>query len=432
MTRQKTDKSRHRQDVALFRYRIIAPLLSLEPGSQARSLALKEQAARRWVIPGSSRRRVSVSTLRDWLRIHRDHGFDGLLPKPRKDASKPRRMDVETIETLLAIKRGHPGISVRKAIERARRDGAVAADIPLPPTTVHRLFSREGLMDVTDNPPAARRRFSYERAGELWMSDVLHGPRVGDGSRTGRKRKTYLVGFIDDCTRVVPYCAFRFSESTPDFLQVLRQALMRRGKPVRLYVDNGASYRSRQTALVCARLDIALIHARPRTPAGKGKIERFFRTLRGQFLSNTDAADHRDLDTLNRRLHAWVEGEYHRTPHRGLDGMTPLDKWARTGDRVRLPDLHDDFDDLFLFEDERLVHRDCTVRLHNRIHEVDAALTGKRVILRHDPTAPRDRPLKVTFDGRDAGVAHPVDTAANARRFEPGQGGVRFTRPEDD
>jgi len=430
MTHGRTDRSRHRQDVALFRYRVIAPLLSLEPGSSDFGRTLKAQAARRWVIPGSSRRRVAVSTVREWLRTHRDHGFDGLLPKPRKDASKPRRMDVETIEALLGIKRDNPGLSVRKAIQKARDDGVAADGVPLPPTTVHRLFSREGLMDMTASPPVERRRFSHERAGDLWMSDVLHGPRVRDG-RTGRKRKTCLVSFIDDCTRVVPYSAFRFSETTQDFLQVLRQAVMRRGRPVRLYVDNGASYRSRQTALVCARLDIALIHARPRSPAGKGKIERYFRTLRGQFLSNVDADGLRDLDALNRRLHAWVEGEYHRTPHRGIDGLTPLDRWARTADRVRYPDLHDGFDDLFLFEDERVVHRDCTVRLNNRIYEVDAALTGRKVTLRHDPAAPPGRPLKVTFDGRDAGLAHPVDAVANARRFDPGRGGVRFARPED-
>ena len=313
MTNDKTDKSRHRQDVALFRYRVIAPLLSLEAGSEAFRRTMKEQADRRWVIPGSSRRRVAANTIRGWLRIHRDHGFDGLLPKPRKDASKPRRMDVETIETLLTIKRDHPGLSVRKVIEKAREDGAVADDIPLPATTVHRLFSREGLMDMTDRVPVERRRFSYERAGELWMSDVLHGPRIRD-DRTGRKRKTYLVSFIDDCSRVVPYSAFCFSESTPDFLQVLRQALMRRGCPGQSFTsDNGASYRSRQTSLVCAKLGIALIHARPRSPAGKGKIERYFRTLRGQFRRKHSIAD----DSCSRPRHTQPQA-----PRVGRDANT--------------------------------------------------------------------------------------------------------------
>ena len=368
--------------------------------------------------------------MRDWIRIYRIHGFDGLLPKPRTDVSKPRRMDVETIETLLAIKRGHPELSVRKVIEQARDSGAVATDAPLPPTTVHRLFTSEGMMDMTGTVPVQRRRFSYAWAGELWMSDVMHGPRVRD--QGGRARKTYLINMLDDATRLVPYSAFCFSEATPDFLQVLRQAILRRGLPVRLYVDHGASYRSRQTALVCAKLGIALIHARPRSPAGKGKIERYHRTLRRSLLSGIERGDLRDLASLNRRLQAWVEGEYHCRPHRGIDGLTPLDKWAQTSERVTYPDLHDDLDDLFLFEQERRVYRDCTVRLHGRIYEVDAALVGQKVTLRHDPTAPVSRPLKVVCAGSDAGLAHPVDTTANAHRFDPGHGGIRFAKPEDD
>lgn len=271
MTSARTDRSTHRQDVALFRYAVIAPLLSLEAGS-SHARALRQQAARRWSIPGSTRTRVAANTIRDWIRIYHSHGFDGLLPRQRADASKTRRMDVEipdveTIEALLAIKRADPGLSVRMVIEKARSTGAVAVGMPLPPTTVHRLFTNEGVMDMERRAPVERRRFSYAWAGELWMSDVMHGPKIRD--RRGRKRKSYLISFLDDATRLVPYSAFCFSEATPDFLQVLRQAVLRRGLPVRLYVDNGAAYTSRQTALVCARLGIALIHARPRSPTGR-------------------------------------------------------------------------------------------------------------------------------------------------------------------
>ena len=429
MTSARTDRSTHRQDVALFRYAVIAPLLSLEAGS-SHARALRQQAARRWSIPGSTRTRVAANTIRDWIRIYHSHGFDGLLPRQRADASKTRRMDVETIEALLAIKRADPGLSVRMVIEKARSTGAVAAGVPLPPTTVHRLFTNEGVMDMERRAPVERRRFSYAWAGELWMSDVMHGPKIRD--RRGRKRKSYLISFLDDATRLVPYSAFCFSEATPDFLQVLRQAVLRRGRPVRLYVDNGAAYTSRQTALVCARLGIALIHARPRSPTGKGKQERYFRTLRHQFLSGVTPADLCDLAALNRRLQAWVEGDYHCRPHRGIDGLTPLDKWARTSEQVRYLDPYHDLEDLFLFEDQRRVYADCTVRLDSRIYEVEAALVGQKVTLRYDPAAPADRPLKVVWNGSDAGLARPVDVTANAHRFDPSHGGIRFTKPQDD
>src|SRR3989337_2829143 len=148
-----------------------------------------------------------------------------------------------------------------------------------------------------------RRRFAFAHAGQMWMSDVMHGPSVAVPGR-GR-RKSYLIAFLDDATRVVPYCAFAFSENTQAFLPVFKQALLRRGLPQRLYVDDGANYRSQQLALVCARLGVALIPARPHQPQGKGKQERWFRTVRAQLLANLGEADTSTLDALNRKLWAW-------------------------------------------------------------------------------------------------------------------------------
>jgi transposase InsO family protein len=122
-----------------------------------------------------------------------------------------------------------------------------------------------------------RRRFAFERAGQLWSSDVMHGPGV---MIDGVRRKSYLIAFIDDASRVIPYAAFAFSENTRTFLPIYKQALLRRGLSERLYVDNGANYRSRHLSIVCAKLGVALIHARPYRPQGKGKIERFFRITR--------------------------------------------------------------------------------------------------------------------------------------------------------
>ena len=144
------------------------------------------------------------------------------------------------------------------------------------------------------------------------MSDILHGPKAGCDSADRRKRaKTYLIGFLDDATRLVPHASFAFSENSASFLPVFKQALLKRGIPTRLYVDNGASYRSKHLAVICATLGIHLIHATPCQPQGKGKIERFFRTCRSQLLPSLGEQDTRSLDALNARLAAWIEGEYH-------------------------------------------------------------------------------------------------------------------------
>jgi putative transposase len=409
----------HRQAVALFRYGVIADLVHLPPGSAGITERLRTKASKDYVIPGSRRTRVAVETIRDWLKRYRRGGFDALLPKPRADRGQPRRLPDTVAEALIAIKEQHPKLSVRRVIERACASGQIPADLTPPSSTVHRLLTREGLMvKKTDTPTGAdRRRFVFQHAGELWMSDVMHGVTVGDGQ--GRRKKTYLIAFIDDATRVIPYAAFAFAENTVAFLPVFKQALIRRGIPERLYVDNGANYRSRQLALVCAKLGTALIHARPHQPQGKGKIERFFRTLRAALLTQLTGADTVSLDALNRRLWGFIEGEYHHTPHRGLDGKTPLEQWALVGDPVRFPDAN--LDALFLFEAKRRVMNDRTVSLNGRIYEVDAILVGETVILRYDPAVPPTRPLAVVHQGQPAGQATPLDAYANTtvRRDRP-------------
>ena len=399
-----------RNEVAVFRYGVIADLVHAPPRAGTLAERIREKAMREHSIPGSSRTRISEQTIRDWLRAYRRGGFEALVPKVRNDRGKPRAMSAEMIEALLAEKRRCPKASVKDVIGAVRASGEFDAEAPMPASTVHRLFTREGLMR-RERPPPDRRRFSYEHAGELWMSDVMHSVGVHDGKR---RRKTYMIAVIDDATRVVPFAAFDFSESAAAFMQVFKQAIVRRGLPRRLYVDNGSAFRSEALALTCAKLDIALVHARPYMPAGKGKIERFIKTCRMQFEARLCAADLRSLETLNRKLHAWIEGECHRTPHRGLDGMTPLDKWGCCCERVRLAGPQCDLDDLFLFETVRKVTRDRIVSVRGRRCEADAALIGQRVTVRFDPLAPPTRPVLVEFNGKRS-EAHPLDAAANAR-----------------
>jgi transposase InsO family protein len=403
----------HLHQVALFRYGLIADLLHIRPGSGELYEQIRKKAERTHDIPGTTRTRVAAETIRTWLKRYRKHGFDGLVPRLRSDRGQSRAIPQDVADILLTIKEENRALSVPLVIREARTIDAVPNDLPLPPSTVHRLLDAHGLMrkdaeQPTDND---RRRFAYQKAGELWMSDVMHGPTVRVANN--KRRKTYLIAFLDDATRVVPFAKFTFSENTQAFLPVFEQAVMRRGIPLRLFVDNGSSYRSKHLALVCAKLGVALIHARAYQPQSKGKQERFFRTTRSQLLTRLRPEDTSSLDALNRRLWAWVEGEYHRTPHRGLAGQTPLDRWAQDGDEVRYPAPDLDLKDLFLFEEKRKVHKDRTVSLHGVVYEVDAALVGQTVVLRYDPSAPKGRPVQIWHDGSKVQDANVVDAYAN-------------------
>jgi transposase InsO family protein len=401
-----------RQHIGLFRYGVIADLIHLERGERGLYAKLREKARQERDIPGSLRRKVEAETIRGWLADYRRGGFEALVPKARSDSGSARAIPQEIADRLCEVKEQHPDYSVTLVIEALK---TAVPELPegvvLAPSTVHRLLSRAGLMAKKPSEPTTkdRRRFAFEKAGELWMSDVMHGPAI---SVSGRQRKAYLVALIDDATRLVPYAAFLLAESVVAFLTVLEQAIRRRGIPKRLYVDNGAAFRAQHLSLVCAKLGITLIHARPYQPQGKGKMERWFRTVRLQLLPTLQPEDKTSLEALNRRLWAWVEGEYHRSPHRGLEGDTPADRWAACSEEVRLPD--GDTSELFLFEQKRRVQADRTVSLDGVAYEVDATLIGETVTLRYDPARPREqRSVQVWHQGKRIELARRVDAYAN-------------------
>jgi transposase InsO family protein len=410
---QARDIDEARRDVALFRYSVIADLTQLEPHHRGYYTLLKDKAEREYTIPGTLRRRVAAETMRGWLRAYRRSGFDALLPRARADQGSARAIPQPVVDLLCQLKEDDAALSIPALIKvaRERHTDVVSDEVVLAESTVHRLLSKRGLMKKKKDEPTTkdRRRFEHENAGDLWMSDVMYGPKI---RHSGTARQTYLIAFIDDATRLIPFATFTFSEGAICYLTVLEQALRRRGLPKRLYVDNGSAFRSRQLALVCAKLGIALIHAKPYTPQGKGKMERWFRTVRMQYLA-TLAPEHRtSLEAMNRALSVWIEGEYHHAPHRGLGDETPADKWARCSDGVRMPDAN--LSEHFLAEQKRRVQKDRTVTLEGVAFEVDAALVGERVLLRYDAGKARDkRVVEVWHQGRRVEFARRVDVLAN-------------------
>ena len=210
ITLLKHDDDELRQAVALFRYGLIADLAHLPGGTPGIGERLRDKAKHAYTIPGTRRTRVAAETIRDWLALYRGGGFEALLPKARVDRGRPRRLPPDIAELLVGLKTDKPSLSVNALIAEARERGV---ERPLAPSTVHRLLAREGLLDKHSGERVAidRRRFAFRYAGELWMSDVMHGPKVSDGRR---RRKTFLLAFIDDATRVIPF-ALSTSLRTP-------------------------------------------------------------------------------------------------------------------------------------------------------------------------------------------------------------------------
>ncbi|MCP3971375.1 MAG: transposase family protein, partial [Rhodobacteraceae bacterium] len=217
---------------------------------------------------------------------------------------------------ILAAKRENPRRSIRMIRRLLESRGTVARG-ELSRSAIHRLLQAHGLSRITGSAsePEEHRAYEAEHAGDIWYGDVMHGPQV---PMDGKMRKSYLVSLMDDASRLIAHSAFCPGETALDIEAVLKQAVLKRGLPVKLVIDNGPAYRAKTLQGICARLGIHLVYCRPYAPEGKGKLERWHRTFRNHFLSELDITRLRDLSDLNARLWAWLETVYHQTAHGGL------------------------------------------------------------------------------------------------------------------
>lgn len=375
-----------RTQIALFRYGLIAPLLhrSLERGEIGAHLA--QIAAQTHLIPFSTRTHVDEETAWRYLARYRKGGFEALKPQPRADVGVARRIPPDLVAKAIALREEVPTRSASAIIQILRRDPAFPPGLVIAARTLRDLLYRKGkTREKLVGETKAFRRFEREHVNELWQGDMLVGPYLPDPERPSKVRRTALFAFIDDYSRLVPYGEFFFEESLPRLERVLKLAILRRGLPERLYVDNGKVYVSTQLAAACATLGIRPIHSAPYAPNTKGKIERFFGTVRSQFLPEVEAAHLATLDELNASFQAWIELVYHRAVHSETE-QTPLDRFqqglAQTPVRQADPLL---LRQAFLWREKRTVTRTATVSLQGNRYGVDPLLAGQQVELRFDP-----------------------------------------------
>jgi transposase InsO family protein len=400
--------------VALFRLSVLGPIVSRERLLRGELQQLmRELAQREYAIPGSQRRLLGEKTIQAWFYAWRRDGISGLTPKVRVDRGQSK-ISPAIQEAILAAKRENPRRSINQ-ISRLLVAAGLASDQSLSRSAVHRLLQQNGLSQMAGSAslPEEKRSFSAEFAGSIWYGDVMHGPRV---AIKGQLRKTYLVSLIDDASRLVAHSAFCLGETALDIEGVLKQALLRRGVPIKIIVDNGAAYRATTLQGLCVRLGIHLIFCRPYAPEGKGKLERWHRTLRDQFLSELDERQINDLDDLNARLWSWLEQVYHHTAHAGLGGLTPLARYQRDLARIRsLGAKAAQLDALFLHRVARFVRKDGTVSYLGQRFEVPYELSGKTVRLVVDPHAQRVVGVE-DAQGNSLGAATPLNLLANIER----------------
>jgi len=379
-----------RHEEALFRYGLIVCVLDARISPAERGALVRALALRLHAHPSGDLRQVGRSTLDDWIRAYRRGGFQALIPKQRASVPRTPRALLDQAE---ALRRENPR---RTCAQIARIIAQVNAGVGPSVSTVERHLRRLGLCRAElCGEREAFGRFEADSPNELWVADCLHGPVISG-------KRAILIAILDDHSRLVTGARFAHAESSVRLEAVLRNALQSRGIPARLYCDNGQIFSSKQLARICAVLGIRLIHSAPGRPQGRGKIERFFRTLRDGMLVELEGSERLvDVAELERTLQAWIERVYHRRAH-AETSVSPLERWG--GFTPRYPTAQE-LREAFLWEERRLVTKTATVSLLGNRYEVDQALCGRRVELRFDPYDLEV--IEVHYAGRPFGEALP-------------------------
>jgi putative transposase len=418
MDENETEK--RKQAIAIFRHGVISDFVNGKGISrEEKKRMMQEKCSRRWQIPHSEKTSVSAGTIYKWIRDYKASGgqLESLVPLPRSDQSRSRAIDDDTCTALVELRNERPEMTVKDLIRQMVYLKRVTPGIELKKTTVHRFLKQSGLLNKTQ-PPADCRKFEAELPNDLWQSDVMHGPHV---IHEGKQRKTYLIGIIDDHSRLIPYAQFYLSETLISYLDALYHALARRGLPRKLYVDNGAAFKSHKLQYVTAALNVTLIHARAFYPQGKGKIERFFKTVRSMFLPTNTS---KTLDELNTAFSAWLNSAYHVRPH-GATGQTPFARFTEHLHCAR--PAPSNLTDYFRTIARRNVNKDRTVVLNGQLFEAPVALIGKRVELTYHDSDP-DR-VEVTWNLQSYGYLTKVSLHVNCRvkRNKNSEADIRFS-----
>lgn len=402
----------HAERVALFRAQVLGPLTctQLDRGEQA--ALLRELSERRYRPPGAKiTRTYSVPTLERWLRRYRKGGLEALRPEPRA-TGHAQALTEQQRELILEIRRERPGASVTLILRTLEAEGRIERGV-VKPAAVRRLLVAHGLgrqsRSRRGTADRERRRWQVEKPSQLWHADVCHGPAlVGEDGKQNIPLRIH--GFLDDASRFVPTLAARSSEREVDMLELFIAALRMHGRPRALYLDNGSTYRGELLALACARLNIRLIHAKPHDPQARGKMERFWRTLREGCLDYIDVRA--SLHDVQVKLLAFLDRHYHQAAHASLVGKSPAKVWA---ERERNVVGDDELERALTVRADRQVRGDGTLAVGGQDWELeDSFLAGRKLTIARS-FVDLQRPPWIEHEGKRL-VLRLVDPIANGRQ----------------
>ena len=387
-----------RNEIALKRYNMIAPLL-IDPERYPSNREFFRMQGHKLHKEGVTT--IHARTIERWYYQFKKGGFDALKPQTRVDFGKPRK-GKDVIDQIIILKRNYPRLSATGILKMLKESGVTKDQISL--STVNRVVNSIPKEQINVEPMY---RYELEHINEVWCGDSSHGPYL---YKDKAKVKLYIIALIDDASRLITAARIFEADNTINLLSTMKLAVSKYGKPKRFNFDNGSNYKNAQINIVTARLGVGVHYCRPYNPEAKAKIERWFKTLKSQWMSTLNYSEFHSIEEYQVSLNEYVN-TYNNNVHSSLNGLTPMERYLKEVELVKKIDEYSLEKD-FLFEIERRVSIDNIVVIDNKEYEVPAIYSSKKVKIKY--LDPKDGVFIVDNDKQIE--IKPLDKKANAKR----------------
>lgn len=373
-------KQEKQHEIALMRYATIAPLINgLDEDYPTKTAFFLEASQKGSLSPDGKLHHFAPTTIEKWYLNYQKHGFDALIPKSRTDIGTCRKLDDELQERIRYLKTNYPRMSASAIYRQLKSDGSIIHG-QVSESTVCR-FINQLQNELRQTPNRDMRRYERPHINEVWCGDSSVGPRLTDNE--GKKHRVYIIALLDDASRFIVGADVFYNDNFVNLMSVMKSAVSKYGRPKVFNFDNGKSYKNKQMELLAARIGSTISYCQPYTPTGKAKIERWFRTMKDQWMAGLDMHDFHSLDELRGSLHAYVQ-RYNQSVHSSLHGASPMDRFFSEPEQIRRLSS-DAIDKDFLLEIERRVSADSVIVIDQVEYEVDYRFAKQRIRLRYSP-----------------------------------------------
>ena len=400
-------KSKYYGKMELFRYSIIAPLISNTHEFNTINEYCNFVASQSYNFEGKNIK-ITPKTVKNWYYKYKNEGLESLEKKKRKDKSNFRKIkDDSVVDKIIELREKYPRITTKKIYELLLKEKYITEDV-----SIHVIFRylKNNDLKAIQVSRKEKKKYEHDYPNDSWQSDTSSGPYI---KVDGKAKKVYLIMIIDDASRLIVGYDFFFEDNAVNMQKVLKSAIKKYGVPKQLYVDNGSPYKNEQISLITARLGIKLIHAKPYSPTGKGKIERSFRTIKDGWLNCTDWNTFETLDDVKNSFNKYLYEEYINKEHSEIK-ISPNNKWHNEIKEIKYLN-EEEVEEAFMHSRTCKVYNDSTIRINNEKYEVPYKYVGQKIEIRYYVENPKE--IVIYKDGKRCEKCKLVDVKSNSKIY---------------